>query len=430
MEFMDAQAATPGFCRDCMTAVSADERRCRSCGSPRLIRHPELHTLSIAHIDCDAFYAAVEKRDNPELADKPVIVGGGRRGVVSTCCYVARIRGVRSAMPMFKAMSLCPDAVVIKPDMTKYAAVGREVRQLMLDLTPAVEPLSIDEAFLDLTGTTRLHGMSPALSLAKLVNTISEKIGITASVGLSANKFLAKIASDLEKPRGFSVLGQGEARAFLAARPVGFIWGVGKATQEQLAKGGIMRIAQLQEMDKTELMRRYGNMGARLYHLARGEDMRRVSTDDHSKSISAETTFNEDITALAELEPILWTLAEKVSRRAKAEGVAGQTVVLKLKTRDFKIRTRNASLEEPTALATRIYETAAPLLKREATGTAFRLIGVGISNLSAARVEAEAETLDSHVAAQARAELAMDRLRGKFGRHAVARGIVLRGGKD
>jgi DNA polymerase-4 len=314
--------------------------------------------------------------------------------------------------------------------MAKYAAVGREVRQLMLDLTPSVEPLSIDEAFLDLTGTTRLHGMSPALSLAKLVNTIAEKIGITASVGLSANKFLAKIASDLEKPRGFSVLGQGEARAFLAEKPVGFIWGVGKATQEQLAKGGITRIAQLQDMDKAELMRRYGNMGARLYHLARGEDLRRVSTDEHAKSISAETTFNEDITALAELEPILWTLAEKVSRRAKAEGVAGQTVVLKLKTRDFKIRTRNASLEEPTALATRIYETAAPLLKREASGTAFRLIGVGIGNLSAAKAEAEAETLDSHVAAQARAELAMDRLRGKFGRHAVERGIVLRGGKD
>jgi DNA polymerase-4 len=429
MESMDG-TALPGFCRDCLSSASGLETRCRGCGSPRLVRHAELHDLSIAHIDCDAFYAAIEKRDNPDLADKPVIVGGGHRGVVSTCCYVARIRGVRSAMPMFKALSLCPEAVVIKPDMAKYAAVGREVRQLMLDLTPAVEPLSIDEAFLDLTGTTRLHGMSPALSLARLVNLISGKIGITASVGLSANKFLAKIASDLEKPRGFSVLGAGEARAFLAERPVGFIWGVGKATQEHLARDGITRIAQLQEMDKTELMRRYGSMGARLYHLARGEDLRRVSSDDHARSISAETTFNTDIAALADLEPILWTLAEKVSRRAKADGAAGQTVVLKLKTTDFRIRTRNATLEEPTALATRIYETAAPMLRREATGTAFRLIGVGISNLSEARPEAEAETLDSHVAARAKAELAMDRLRGKFGRDAVARGIVLRGGKD
>ena len=428
---MDAQAATPGFCRDCMTAVSADERRCRSCGSPRLIRHPELHTLSIAHIDCDAFYAAIEKRDNPELADKPVIVGGGHRGVVSTCCYVARIRGVRSAMPMFKAMSLCPEAVVIKPDMAKYAAVGREVRQLMLDLTPAVEPLSIDEAFLDLTGTSRLHGMSPALSLAKLINTISEKIGITASVGLSANKFLAKIASDLEKPRGFSVLGQGEAREFLASQARSDSSGVSARPRRNSWPRAASRA-----LPSCRRWTRPNSCGAtatwaRASITSRAARICAASrTDDHSKSISAETTFNEDITALAELEPILWTLAEKVSRRAKAEGVAGQTVVLKLKTRDFKIRTRNASLEEPTALATRIYETAAPLLKREATGTAFRLIGVGISNLSAARVEAEAETLDSHVAAQARAELAMDRLRGKFGRDAVARGIVLRGGKD
>ena len=427
---MDDDPATPGFCRDCLKAVSGDERRCAACGSPRLIRHPELHTLSIAHIDCDAFYAAIEKRDNPDLADKPVIVGGGVRGVVSTCCYVARIRGVRSAMPMFKALKLCPEATVIRPNMTKYSEVGREVRKLMQDLTPAVEPLSIDEAFLDLSGTARLHGMSPALSLAKLINTITTRIGITASVGLSANKFLAKIASDLEKPRGFSVLGQTEARAFLAERPVGFIWGVGKATQDELARGGITRIAQLQAMEKTELMRRYGSMGARLYHLSRGEDLRRVSNDDHAKSISAETTFNTDISSLDELEPTLWELSEKVSRRAKADNAAGLTVVLKLKTKDFKTRTRNATLEEPTSLATRIYETAAPMLKREATGTEFRLIGVGITNLTEADAGHETETLDSHVAARARAELAIDKLRGKFGRKAVERGIVLRGVKE
>jgi len=212
-----AQAA--GFCRDCFSPVQGEERRCRACGSPRLIRHPELHDLSIAHIDCDAFYAAVEKRDRPELADKPVIVGGGTRGVVSTACYIARIHGVKSAMPMFKALSLCPDAVVIKPDMAKYAAAGRTVRDLMLDVTPLVEPLSIDEAFLDLTGTARLHGMSPALTLARLIARITEKVGITASVGLSHNKFLAKLASDLEKPRGFSVLGRTETLSFLAARP-------------------------------------------------------------------------------------------------------------------------------------------------------------------------------------------------------------------
>ncbi len=419
-----------GFCRDCLAPVQGDERRCGACGSPRLVRHRELHALSIAHIDCDAFYAAVEKRDNPALADKPVIVGGGTRGVVATACYVARIRGVKSAMPMFKALKLCPDAVVIKPDMAKYVAAGREVRNLMQELTPLVEPLSIDEAFLDLTGTARLHGTSPALSLAKLVNTIARKIGITASVGLSYNKYLAKVASDLEKPRGFSVLGQSEAKAFLAEKPVGLIWGAGRAMQEQLARDGITMIGQLQSMEKIELMNSYGSMGARLYHLSRGEDVRSVSTDDRSKSISAETTFNTDLRDYDGLETILWHLAERVSRRAKAEGLAGQTVVLKLKPADFRSRTRNVSLDEPTLLATRIFEAAKPLLKREATGTPFRLIGVGIVNLSPAQSHAETETFDTRTATSARAELPMDKLRKKFGRDAVERGIGLREDRD
>ena len=421
---MSDDAATDGFCRDCFAAALAADRRCRACGSPRLLRHPELHQLSIAHIDCDAFYAAVEKRDRPELADKPVIVGGGVRGVVSTACYIARIRGVKSAMPMFKALKLCPDAVVIKPDMAKYAEAGKQVRALMSEVTPLVEPLSIDEAFLDMTGTARLHGMSPALTLAHLLARITKKVGITASVGLSHNKFLAKLASDLEKPRGFSVLGKAETLTFLAEKPVGFIWGVGKAMQEDLAKAGITMIGQLQQMEKTDLMRRFGSMGARLYHLSRGQDQRIVSTDDHSKSISAETTFNTDISDGAELARILWPLAEKVSRRAKAEGVAGHTVVLKLKTSDFKLRTRNVSLADPTLLAHRIYDAALPLLKREASGTAFRLIGVGITGLTEARPETEAETLDTGVAARAKAELAVDKIRGKFGKAAVGRGIT------
>ena len=420
---MQDDGTTAGFCRDCFSAVSGVDRRCRACGSPRLLRHPELHQLSIAHIDCDAFYAAVEKRDRPELADKPVIIGGGTRGVVSTACYIARIHGVKSAMPMFKALKLCPHATVIPPDMTKYATAGKQVRELMLKVTPLVEPLSIDEAFLDLTGTARLHGMSPALTLAHLIARISEKVGISASVGLSHNKFLAKLASDLEKPRGFSVLGKAETLSFLASKPVGFIWGVGKAMQEELAKGGITMISQLQQMEKNDLMRRYGSMGARLYHLSRGEDQRIVSTDDHSKSISAETTFNTDIADRTELERILWPLAEKVSRRAKAEGVAGHTVVLKLKTSDFKLRTRNVSLADPTLLANRIYDAALPLLQREATGTAFRLIGIGISGLVEARPEQETETLDVTTAARAKAELAVDRIRDKFGRAAVNRGI-------
>jgi DNA polymerase-4 len=423
---VEPQAALPGFCRDCFRPVQGSERRCLGCGSPRLLRHAELHDLAIAHIDCDAFYAAVEKRDNPALADKPVIVGGGTRGVVSTACYVARIKGVRSAMPMFKALELCPEAVVIKPDMAKYAKAGRIVRQLMLDVTPLVEPLSIDEAFLDLSGTARLHGASPAVTLARLVGRITSEVGITASVGLSYNKYLAKVASDLEKPRGFSVIGRAGVREFLAERPVSLIWGVGKAMQGELARDGITRIGQLQGLDKNELMGRFGSMGARLFHLSRGEDYRQVSNEESSKSISAETTFNHDLRDFDELERILWSLAEKVSRRAKGEGLAGHTVVLKLKTADFRIRTRNVTLAEPTLLAHRIQEAAVPLLRKEATGTAFRLIGVGISNLVEADPRCEAETLDSHVASQARVELAMDRLRDRFGRGAVARGIALR----
>jgi DNA polymerase IV len=417
--------ALPGFCRDCLTDVSGSEPRCLACHSPRIIRHPELNSLSIAHIDCDAFYAAVEKRDNPALADVPLIVGGGTRGVVSTCCYIARIRGVRSAMPMFKALKLAPDAVVIKPDMAKYAEVGKQVRALMLAVTPSVQPISIDEAFLDLTGTSKLHGQSPAKTLAQLINTIVQKIGITASVGLAPNKYLAKVASDLQKPRGFSVIGQVEAKSFLASRSVSLIWGVGKAFQEKLNNDGIHLIGQLQAMERNDLMARYGSMGSRLYHLARGEDARVIETDEESKSISAETTFNTDISDADELSAILWQLSEKVARRAKKDNIEGHTVTLKLKTRDFKTRTRSASLQDATQLAHRIYDVAHPLLLKEAQGPAFRLIGVGISNLQDATHE-DYQTLDVKQSTQTKAELAIDAIRQKFGKDAVEKGLVLR----
>jgi DNA polymerase IV len=415
----------PGFCRDCLADTQADEQRCLKCRSPRLLHHIELHQLSIAHIDCDAFYAAVEKRDNPALADLPLIVGGGTRGVVSTCCYIARIRGVRSAMPMFKALKLAPDAVVIKPDMAKYAGVGKQVREMMLAVTPAVQPISIDEAFLDLTGTTKLHGQTPAKTLAKLINDIVMQIGITASVGLAPNKYLAKVASDLQKPRGFSVIGKAEAKTFLASKPVSMIWGVGKAFQEKLNGDGLHLIGQLQTMERNDLMARYGSMGSRLYYLSRGEDMRSVDTDDESKSISAETTFNTDISDAEELSSILWQLSEKVARRAKAEGMEGHTVTLKLKTKDFKSRTRSQSLQDATQLAHRIYEVAHPLLLKEAVGPVFRLIGVGISNLQLATHE-DYQTLDGKHTAQTKAELAIDAIRHKFGKDAVEKGLGLR----
>lgn len=419
-----------GFCRDCLASAVSDVRRCGACGSPRLLRHLELHQLAVAHLDCDAFYAAIEKRDDPTLRDKPLIVGGGRRGVVSTACYIARITGVRSAMPMFKALKLCPEATVVRPNMAKYVEVGREVRRLMQELTPLVQPLSIDEAFLDLAGTARLHGMSPAMALSRLSLRIECEIGITVSIGLSHNKFLAKVASDLDKPRGFSIIGRDETMAFLAGKPVGLIWGVGAAMQKQLARDGVSSLSQIQAMEKSALMRRYGSMGARLYHLARGEDMRTVSPDDDMKSVSAETTFEQDISDAPELERILWSLSEKVSRRAKAKGLAGKTVTLKLKTAGFRIVTRSQTLGDPTQLAERMFEAARPLLRREADGTAYRLIGIGISQLSSIIEDPALHDLDSRVRSRAQAERALDKLRDRFGRDAIGLGRGLGGRKD
>ncbi|HET6838507.1 MAG TPA: DNA polymerase IV, partial [Bradyrhizobium sp.] len=305
----DLSRPTCCFCRDCLSDLDIAARRCSECGSPRLVRHHALASLTLAHIDCDAFYATVEKRDNPQLADKPVIIGGGKRGVVSAACYISRTFGVRSAMPMFKALALCPSATVIQPDMAKYVRVGREVRHAMQALTPLVEPLSIDEAFLDLSGTERVHGMIPAKVLARFAREVERDIGITVSVGLSSNKFLAKIASDLDKPRGFATLEAAEARVMLADKPVGFIFGVGPATQERLLQRGFRTIADLQRADEIELMRQFPTEGRRLWRLARGIDDRRVVPDRGAKTISSETTFETDIRDFATLEKTLWRLS-------------------------------------------------------------------------------------------------------------------------
>jgi DNA polymerase IV len=413
-----------GFCRDCLTPQIEMSRRCLSCGGPRLAQHPELYRLSLAHVDCDAFYAAIEKRDNPKLKDKPVIIGGGKRGVVATACYIARIKGVRSAMPMYKALAACPEAVVIGPNMEKYARVGREVREMMQALTPLVEPLSIDEAFLDLAGTERLHGKPPALVLARFARDVEKELGITVSIGLSYCKFLAKVASDFRKPRGFSVIGEAEALPFLAGQPVTLIWGVGKAFEATLERDGIRMIGQLQRMERGELMRRYGTMGDRLYHLSRGLDVRRVHSDNEAKSISAETTFDADLATMSDLVPILRGLSEKVSARLKKSGIAGRTVVLKLKTQDFKIRTRNRQLADPTRLADRIFSTGLDLLAKEADGTKYRLLGIGISDLSGVDTADPPDLVDIQAHKRAMAEGAVDKLRDKYGRLAVETGYT------
>ena len=418
----------PAFCRDCAQLLadrSADlvpPSRCPGCGSPRRIAHAELAELAIAHIDCDAFYAAVEKRDNTGLAAKPVIVGGGRRGVVAACCYVARIDGVRSAMPMFKALQLCPNAVVIAPDMAKYQTVGRQVRALMQATTPLVEPLSVDEAFLDLSGTQALHGGTPAQTLIRLARRIKIEVGVTVSVGLSYNKFLAKIASDLDKPRGFAVIGRADAQAFLAPRPVGLLWGAGKALCERLAADGIATIGELSRHDEATLMRRYGAIGSRLARFARGEDDRPVTPEGAAKSISAETTFERDLAALADLAPILWRLCEKVAARLKMAELSAGGVTLKMKTADFHQFTRSGSLADPTRLAEVLYRAALPLLEREADGRRFRLIGVGAARLAPGAAADPPDLVDGQRDRWARLEQAMDKVRDRFGAPAVAKG--------
>lgn len=421
----------PSLCRDCLTfsdeTPGSPAPRCPACRSPRLIAHAELFTLSIAHMDCDAFYASVEKRDNPALRDVPLIVGGGQRGVVSTCCYLARIHGVRSAMPMFQAMKLCPDAVVVKPRMAVYAEVSRAIRAMMEEMTPAIEPLSLDEAFLDLTGTERLHGAPPALMLARLLQRMETELGVTGSVGLSHNKFLAKIASDLDKPRGFSVIGRAETADFLRPKPVRLIWGVGTATQAALEAAGIRTIADLLRWERADLLARFGSMGARLWHLARGEDHRRVSRDDPIKSISKETTFFQDTADPDLLDGHLWRLSEQVADRAKAKALSGRTVTLKLKKGDFQLISRRHALPDPTQLTDRIYRAARDLFQPEAAKGPFRLIGVGIADLAAeSEADLMGDLLDPEAQRRAKAERATDAIRARFGPDAIVKGRSLR----
>lgn len=414
---------TSALCRQCLTRDPGPGRRCRACNSPRIVRHDELFALSIAHIDCDAFYATVEKRDNPELRDKPVIVGGQQRGVVSAACYIARTRGVHSAMPMFKALAACPDAVVIKPDMAKYVEAGRQIRELMRDLTPLVEPLSIDEAFLDLTGTEKLHRASPAESLVRLVQKIEKEVGVTASIGLSYNKFLAKVASDLDKPRGFAVIGQAEAVTFLAGQSVKLMWGVGRQLQKKLQRDGLTHIGDLQRKTEAELVTRYGSIGSRLANFSHGIDHRKVDPSSVAKSVSAETTFNDDIASADDLARKLWPLCEKVSRRLKAKEIAGEGVVLKLKTADFRLVTRSHKLPGPTQLAENLYRTGLPMLQKVADGrTKYRLIGIGVQGLVPARFADAIDLADPDSEKRRKVEQAMDAVRARFGNTALDKG--------
>ncbi len=413
------------LCRDCFTQQPQAMRRCPACGSPLVVAHDELASLSIAHMDCDAFYASVEKRDRPELRDQPVIVGGGKRGVVTTCCYIARIFGVRSAMPMFQALRLCPQAVVIKPDFAKYRTESKRILGFAAELTPLIQPLSLDEAWMDLSGTERLHGAAPAVTLARLQARIEAEVGITVSIGLAPNKFLAKIASDLDKPRGFSVIGGAEAQSFLAPKPVSILPGVGPAMVKSLASAGVTTVGDLARAEARDLASRFGAHGLRLSGLAKGQDSRLVNPSEARKGISAETTFGDDLLRLADLEDRLAPLCERVARQARAAGVSGRVVTLKLKTADFRIITRRRALPQPTQTAKTLFAVGRELLTPEVDGRQWRLIGIGIAELlDSGQVEH-----DLFAGAERRAlagERSVDALRARFGPDVVTSGRALK----
>jgi DNA polymerase-4 len=409
----------PSLCRDCFRETPAAP--CVACGSRRVVSHPDLFRLAIAHIDCDAFYASVEKRDRPELAGVPVIVGGGVRGVVTTACYIARLYGVHSAQPMFKARKLCPDAVVIRPDFAKYSAAARQVRAVMANLTPLLQPLSIDEAVMDLSGTEALHGAPPASVLARFARRVEEEVGVTVSIGLAANRLLAKIAAGRDKPRGFAVLGS-DAATVLAPEPVGLLPGVGPVQERKLRALGITQIAHLQAMDDRQARSRLGEDGPSLVRRARGEDVRGIVLDPANRSVSAETTFDTDLADRDALERQLWRLSEKLARRLREKELAAGGVVLKLKTSAFALRTRNQRLPMPTQLPDVLFDAGRALLAREADGTGFRLIGIGANPLVPGLDADRGDLADPDAGRRVARWRAVEQLRRRFGDAAVMPG--------
>lgn len=414
------------LCRECLWQGAQAPRplRCPACGSPRLAVHDELDSLGIAHMDCDAFYASVEKRDRPELRDRPVIVGGGRRGVVTTACYIARLYGVGSAQPMFKALKACPDAVVIKPDFAKYTAESRRILGALGELTPLVQPLSLDEAWADLSGTERLNGGPPALQLVRLQRRIEAEVGLTVSIGLAPNRFLAKVASELDKPRGFSVIGAAEAQGFLAPRPVSILPGVGPVFAKALRSDGFDTVGQLASAEPRDLVKRYGEWGLRLSELAHGRDARAVNPEQDRRGMSAETTFNTDLAEREALEAELWPLCEKLAAKARRSGLASRTVQLKLRRTDFRIVTRRRTLPEPVQTARGLFAAARELLGPE-LGRPYRLIGVGMADLIDAE-DAPSGLFDTAEARALKTETAIDALRARFGASAVVAGRALK----
>jgi DNA polymerase-4 len=381
---------------------------------------------AIIHVDMDAFYASVEVMDRPELAGKPVIVGGQSRGVVMAASYEARVFGVHSAMSSARARKLCPHAVFIEPRMSRYAEVSHDIHRVLQAFTPIIEPISIDEAFLDVTGSQSLFGSGTDIGRA-IKQRIRGEIGLIASIGVAPNKYLAKLASDLEKPDGLVVIAQAEAEARLAPLPVWRLWGVGKVTEAALEQAGIRTIGELARAPDAILERIAGSYAPRLKLLARGIDDRPVVADGEAKSIGAENTFERDIADAAALRTELDLLSERVAQRARAADTVGFTVNLKARYADFTTVTRAKTLAEATADSVIIRDAARELLEKrlDREGRAMRLLGVSLSNLAHAEdvtrglFDASARTRTSR---NRTLDSVMDSLRARFGVGAVRRG--------
>jgi len=383
----------------------------------------------IIHLDMDAFYAAVEQHDQPALMGKPVIVGGSpdSRGVVSTCSYEARRYGVHSAMPLREAARLCPRAVFMPVRMARYAEVSRQIFAIMDHYSPLIEPISLDEGFVDVTGCERLLGPAPCIA-RRMVARIREELGLSASAGIAPNKFLAKVASDLRKPGGFVLVRPEAIERFLDDLPVGRLWGVGPKTEEALKKLGVSKIGTLRRIPREVLQASFGETGALLYELSRGQDERVVAPWESAKSISQEITFQQDTLDRPFLSATLLLLADRVARRARLAGLVGRTVVLKLRDRSFTTTTRRRTLDPPTDFEETIYAAAKTLAEGAAWGKhPVRLVGVGLTNLQPCdwghqgKLFGDPQT-DSRLAGLHKA---MDQVRERYGEDAIVRAAAL-----
>ena len=381
----------------------------------------------IIHIDMDAFYAAVEQHDNPSLRGKPVIVGGDaeKRGVVSAASYEARAYGVHSAMPASQAKRLCPQGIFLPVRMDRYQEVSEQIFQLLRVYTPLVEPLSLDESFLDVTGSEKLFG--PALQIAKdIKQRIHESTGLTASAGIAPNKFLAKIASDFRKPNGLVEIPSEEVQDFLRDLPISRLWGVGKTTEEVLQGMGILRVGQLAAYPMEAIERKLGKFGRELVALARGEDDRPVIPESEAKSISQEETFTPDLANRETMKKVLLDQSERVAWDLRKQRLKGFTVQLKVRYPDFTLVTRSITLPSPTDQGMEIYQAALTLLDRtEALLRRARLLGVGISNLRHRDDPEQLSLFDAHRLKMERSTEAVDRIRDKFGPQAIQRASLV-----